>query len=181
MGSKKEWGLVGLGKMGGNLALQALEKGMTVVGFDLKKAPDEYLRAGLIQVGRLEDPVVGSVQQHSVLREEARDRCARADGVLVDDELAELTEGYSGSDLRLVIREAVLNALLEDRKHIGQDDLLESLQRDRHDVPADGHRRDGECPVFVGDRSECRPRVLAFRDDIGTRQNAARGIGDGSR
>ena len=46
MGIKKEWGLVGLGKMGGNLALQALEKGMSVVGFDLKKAPDEYLKAG---------------------------------------------------------------------------------------------------------------------------------------
>jgi SpoVK/Ycf46/Vps4 family AAA+-type ATPase len=43
-------------------------------------------------------------------------------------ELAELTEGYSGSDLRLVIREAVLNALLEDRKHLVQDDLLKSIE-----------------------------------------------------
>ena len=55
MNTKKEWGLIGLGKMGGNLALQALEKGMSVVGFDLKKAPDEYLKAGLVQVQRLED------------------------------------------------------------------------------------------------------------------------------
>ncbi len=55
MESKKEWGLVGLGKMGGNLALQALEKGMNVVGFDLKKAPEEYLKAGLIQIQRPED------------------------------------------------------------------------------------------------------------------------------
>ena len=31
MESKKEWGLVGLGKMGANLALQALEKGMNGV------------------------------------------------------------------------------------------------------------------------------------------------------
>lgn len=37
--------------MGANLALQALEKGMHVVGFDLKKAPDEMLRAGLVQIG----------------------------------------------------------------------------------------------------------------------------------
>lgn len=43
-------------------------------------------------------------------------------------ELAELTEGYSGSDLRLVVREAVLCALLDDRKHIGQDDLLRSIE-----------------------------------------------------
>ena len=34
-----------------------------------------------------------------------------------------MTEGYSGSDLRLVIREAVLNALLEDRKKLSQEDL----------------------------------------------------------
>ena len=43
-------------------------------------------------------------------------------------ELAERTEGYSGSDLRLVIREAVLNALLVDRKRLGQDDLLASVE-----------------------------------------------------
>jgi len=43
-------------------------------------------------------------------------------------ELAELTAGYSGSDLRLVVREAVLNALLEDRRKLGQDDLLRSIE-----------------------------------------------------
>src|ERR1700693_4820835 len=55
MNEKKEWGLIGLGKMGGNLALQALEKGMNVVGFDLKRAPEEYLKAGLVQVPNMED------------------------------------------------------------------------------------------------------------------------------
>jgi SpoVK/Ycf46/Vps4 family AAA+-type ATPase len=43
-------------------------------------------------------------------------------------ELAEMTESYSGSDLRLVIREAVLNALLGDRKRLGQDDMLASIE-----------------------------------------------------
>jgi DNA replication protein DnaC len=43
-------------------------------------------------------------------------------------ELAERTEGYSGSDLRLVIREAVLNALVEDRRKIDQDDLLRAIE-----------------------------------------------------
>ncbi len=42
-------------------------------------------------------------------------------------ELASLTEGYSGSDLRLVVREAVLNALLEDRKSLRQIDLLRAV------------------------------------------------------
>ncbi len=41
--------------------------------------------------------------------------------------LAERTEGYSGSDIRLVVREAVLNALLEDRKSIDQDELLQAI------------------------------------------------------
>jgi len=43
-------------------------------------------------------------------------------------ELAELTEGYSGSDLRLVVREAVLNGLLVDRKKLSQEDLLMSIE-----------------------------------------------------
>lgn len=43
-------------------------------------------------------------------------------------ELAELTEGYSGSDLRLVVREAVLNGLLVDRKKLSQEDLLVSIE-----------------------------------------------------
>jgi ATP-dependent 26S proteasome regulatory subunit len=42
--------------------------------------------------------------------------------------LAELTDGYSGSDLRLIIREAVLDALLEDRKKLTQNDLLKSIE-----------------------------------------------------
>ena len=53
---------------------------------------------------------------------------SRIDADVDTYELAELTEGYSGSDLRLVIREAVLNALLEDRRRLNQDDLLRSIQ-----------------------------------------------------
>ncbi len=44
------FGLVGLGKMGSNLALQALEKGLQVVGLDRKGAPRELLEAGLKEV-----------------------------------------------------------------------------------------------------------------------------------
>ncbi|MDQ1254997.1 MAG: hypothetical protein QG646_4276 [Euryarchaeota archaeon] len=42
-------------------------------------------------------------------------------------EIAEITEGYSGSDLRMVIREAVLSALLEERKILHQQDLTAAV------------------------------------------------------
>ena len=48
--------------------------------------------------------------------------------------LAEMTDGYSGSDLRLVIREAVLNALLENRKELCQEDLLHSIDEFRQRI-----------------------------------------------
>ncbi len=43
---KKEFGVVGLGRMGANLSLQALEKGMRVVGFDIKGVSEELRKAG---------------------------------------------------------------------------------------------------------------------------------------
>ena len=50
---KLEFGIVGLGKMGANLSLQALEKGMRVVGFTLGCAPAEVIKAGLVELGSL--------------------------------------------------------------------------------------------------------------------------------
>lgn len=44
-------------------------------------------------------------------------------------ELAKMTEGFTGSDLRLVVREAVLNALLQDRKKLTQADLLRAVEQ----------------------------------------------------
>jgi AAA+ superfamily predicted ATPase len=43
------------------------------------------------------------------------------------DELAEATEGLTGSDLRLVLREAVLDALTEERTALTQQDLLDAV------------------------------------------------------
>ncbi|MEE8470610.1 MAG: NADP-dependent phosphogluconate dehydrogenase [Dehalococcoidia bacterium] len=51
---KREFGIVGLGRMGANLALQALEKGMRVVGFDVKKVPEELVQSGLVQTESLD-------------------------------------------------------------------------------------------------------------------------------
>ena len=54
VGVKREFGVVGLGRMGANLALQALEKGMHVVGFDVRKIPEELVGVGLIGIGSLD-------------------------------------------------------------------------------------------------------------------------------
>ncbi|WP_129597594.1 ATP-binding protein [Methanohalophilus profundi] len=42
--------------------------------------------------------------------------------------IAEITEGYSGSDLRVVIREGVLDALLEERRELNNKDLLDAVE-----------------------------------------------------
>jgi 6-phosphogluconate dehydrogenase len=48
--SRPEFGVVGLGRMGGGLALQALEKGMKVAGYTQGGARPELVRAGLQEV-----------------------------------------------------------------------------------------------------------------------------------
>ena len=50
-----EYGVVGLGRMGGNLARQALEKGIRVVGFTRHSAPEDMLEAGLTEIRSYED------------------------------------------------------------------------------------------------------------------------------
>jgi 6-phosphogluconate dehydrogenase len=47
---EREFGVVGLGRMGGSLALQALEEGNKVVGYELRGARPELLEAGLIEI-----------------------------------------------------------------------------------------------------------------------------------
>ena len=42
--------------------------------------------------------------------------------------LADITEGLTGSDLRLVLREAVLDALTEERTTLTQQDLLDAIE-----------------------------------------------------
>ncbi len=44
------------------------------------------------------------------------------------DAVAELTDGLTGSDLRLVMREAVLEALTEERMTLTQNDLLDAVK-----------------------------------------------------
>lgn len=46
----QEFGVVGLGRMGGGLALQAVEKGMRVVGYDVRGVPVDMRKAGIVDV-----------------------------------------------------------------------------------------------------------------------------------
>jgi 6-phosphogluconate dehydrogenase len=47
---KPTLGIIGLGLMGGNLAHQALDKGMQVVGFTVGEPPAELVQAGLVSI-----------------------------------------------------------------------------------------------------------------------------------
>jgi len=53
--AKNEYGVVGLGRMGGNLARQALEKSIRVVGFARRGAPSDMIEAGLVEARSLAD------------------------------------------------------------------------------------------------------------------------------
>jgi 6-phosphogluconate dehydrogenase len=50
-----EMGIIGLGRMGGGLALQARSKGIEVVGFTRGGVPQELVREGIVEAATLED------------------------------------------------------------------------------------------------------------------------------
>jgi SpoVK/Ycf46/Vps4 family AAA+-type ATPase len=49
------------------------------------------------------------------------------EGIFDPVEIATITEDYSGSDLRMVIREAVLTALMDERTILDQEDLIRAV------------------------------------------------------
>ncbi|MCC6027431.1 MAG: ATP-binding protein, partial [Archaeoglobus sp.] len=51
----------------------------------------------------------------------------KIDGDFDIDALVKETEGFTGADIKLVVREAVLKALLDGRKKIFQEDLLNAV------------------------------------------------------
>ncbi len=48
------------------------------------------------------------------------------------DELVKLTEGFTGADIKLVVREAVLKALLRGEKRVHMSDLLQAVEEVRN-------------------------------------------------
>jgi SpoVK/Ycf46/Vps4 family AAA+-type ATPase len=62
------------------------------------------------------------------MREQIMDiAISEIEGTFDSKEIASLTEGYSGSDLRMVVREAVLNALMTDRTKLDQKDMIHAV------------------------------------------------------
>lgn len=55
MKANKTFGIIGLGKMGGNLALQAAEKGYTIYGVDKNPFRKEVIDAGVNKVSNLQE------------------------------------------------------------------------------------------------------------------------------
>ncbi len=51
------------------------------------------------------------------------------------EEIAEKTQGYSGSDLRMIVREAVLNGLITERTILTQQDLLRGITEFNKRIP----------------------------------------------
>ncbi len=51
------------------------------------------------------------------------------------EEIASKTEGYSGSDLRMIVREAVLNGLITERTVLTQQDLLRGITEFNRRIP----------------------------------------------
>jgi 6-phosphogluconate dehydrogenase len=56
MSNKNTIGIIGLGKMGGNLALQAVDKGYTVIGYS-RHFKEHLQRNDLVQPDTLDDMV----------------------------------------------------------------------------------------------------------------------------
>ena len=54
---KQTIGIIGLGKMGGNMALQAMDKGFKVVGYDLHKNA-ELQKHGLLQAPSVDEMIL---------------------------------------------------------------------------------------------------------------------------
>ncbi|MDP2766271.1 MAG: ATP-binding protein [Candidatus Methanoperedens sp.] len=57
------------------------------------------------------------------------------EGSFNTEEIASKTEGYSGSDLRMIVREAVLNGLITERTVLTQQDLLRGITEFNKRIP----------------------------------------------
>lgn len=54
MSEKLEFGVIGLGRMGGNLSRQALEKGIKVAGYTQGKIDNDLIKMGIVAAQSLE-------------------------------------------------------------------------------------------------------------------------------
>jgi AAA+ superfamily predicted ATPase len=74
------------------------------------------------------DKIVNFPLPDAVMRKEIFEKIlARITGTFNTQKLADMTDKCTGSDLRLILREAVLKALFEERTDLSQDDLEEAV------------------------------------------------------
>jgi 6-phosphogluconate dehydrogenase len=62
-----EFGLIGLGKMGGNFSLQAARKGIRIVGYSKKISDEEGLRKGGVEIARTLNDLVQDIKAPRML------------------------------------------------------------------------------------------------------------------
>jgi SpoVK/Ycf46/Vps4 family AAA+-type ATPase len=113
-----------------NTLLKAIDEVSLIEDGVLLIAATNYAQLLDYAAWRRFDKVLGFARPDVDMRQRILEKVLdRMDAAVDSPKLAELTEGYTGSDLRLVVREAVLNALLQDRKHIDQKDLLRAVEQ----------------------------------------------------
>lgn len=91
MASNMELGIIGLGTIGGNLARQALEKDIRVVGKDIEDRP-ELEEAGLVQVGS-HDELVAELSPPRVIY------LSLPAGAIIDQEIEKLLDHLEPGDV----------------------------------------------------------------------------------
>lgn len=113
-----------------NTLLKAIDEVSLVEDSVLLIAATNYPQLLDYAAWRRFDKVLGFFSPDEEMRRRILEKVLQRMNAEVDlVELAHLTEGYTGSDLRLVVREAVLNALLQDRKRIDQKDLIRAVEQ----------------------------------------------------
>ncbi|MDI6888385.1 MAG: ATP-binding protein [Methanocellales archaeon] len=94
-------------------------------------------------VWRRFDEIVMFPLPDKVMRQEILTKIlASIEGSIDAADIAQRTDGYTGSDLRLLLREAVLNALIEERTTLTHEDLVKAVDafKDRTDMKImEGH------------------------------------------
>lgn len=113
-----------------NTLLKAIDEVSLVEDSVLLIAATNYPQLLDYAAWRRFDKILGFFSPDTDMRRRILEKVLQRMDVKVDlVELAHLTEGYTGSDLRLVVREAVLNALLKDRKELDQKDLTRAVEQ----------------------------------------------------
>jgi len=129
-----------------NTLLKAIDEVSLVEHGVLLIAATNYAQLLDYAAWRRFDKVLGFSRPDAEMRCKILDKVLnRMDAEVDAPKLAELTEGYTGSDLRLVVREAVLNALLQDRKKIDQNDLLRAVEQFERRIS--DHRQNYNAPA----------------------------------